>query len=343
MKKLLSIAVVLTAAVAAGVWLAVFLSLPGHPATTRFSVQAGESADKIAADLADTGFIRSRAIFLFVLKQSGQSTKLQPGTYDLAGVKSYDDIVARLVAGGVPANEFVLLIKEGWNLRDIRDQLKKDGYARADELFGVTGIPASLTEEGNRTAAGLVAEFPFLKSKPDDVSLEGFLFPDTYRIYRDASPADLVRKLLDNFGRKTEPLATEVATFGHSWFEVVTMASVIEDEVRGEEDRRRVSDIFWRRLAAGIPLQADSTVNYVTGKSAAAVSLEDTEADSRYNTYKYAGLPVGPICNPGLSAIRAALEPDPNPYWFFLTDENGVVHYARNLQEHAANKAKYLK
>jgi len=343
MKKLLVILVLLTAAVAAGVWLAVFLSLPGHPAETRLTIQAGESADKIAASLADGGFIRSRLIFRYFLTRSGQSTKLQPGTYDLTGVTSYGDIVSRLVEGGVSSGELVLLIKEGWNLRDIRDQLKKAGYARADDLYGITGTPAAVAAKGAAPAANFSSDFPFLKGVPSGVSLEGYLFPDTYRVYKDATPADIVRKLLENFGKKTGPLAVQVANSGHSLFEIVTLASIIEDEVRSDEDRRLVSDIFWRRLAAGIPLQADSTVNYATGKSLAAVSLEDTGAESRYNTYKYAGLPAGPICNPGLSAIQAALDPKANNYWFFLTDESGGVHYARNLQEHGANKAKYLK
>jgi UPF0755 protein len=160
----------------------------------------------------------------------------------------------------------------------------------------------------------------------------------------DVKTEDLVATLLRNFGAKLTPtLRAKAAEEGRPLFDVVTMASIVEAEVRGDEDRRMVADIFWRRLDVGMALQADSTVNYVTGKGHASVSLEDTEVESRYNTYKYPGLPFGPICNPGLSAIKAAVDPKPNAYWYFLTDKEGTVHYGKTLDEHNTNKAIYLK
>jgi UPF0755 protein len=201
-----------------------------------------------------------------------------------------------------------------------------------------------LSAEGAPKPDDLSEEFPFLAEKPAHVSLEGFLFPDTYRLYREAGPEDIVRTMLRNFDRKIDAeLRAKIEASGRSFYEIVTMASIVEREVRTDESRRRVADIFWRRYDIGMALQADSTVNYVTGKSLAAVSFEDTKVDSRYNTYKYPGLPPGPIGNPGLAAIRATVDPLPNDAWYFLTDAEGNVHYGRNLDEHNRNKARYLK
>ena len=183
-----------------------------------------------------------------------------------------------------------------------------------------------------------------LKDKPSFVSLEGFLFPDTYRIYRDSSSEEMIKIFLANFEKKISPEMREKFTAQkRSVFAVIIMASIIEKEVRGDEDRRLVSDIFWRRLEKGMPLQADSTVNYVVGENNPSSTAEDLAFNSLYNTYKYPGLPLGPICNPGLSAIVAAIDPVSNANWYFLTDKTGAVHYAKTLEEHNRNKMKYLK
>ncbi len=124
---------------------------------------------------------------------------------------------------------------------------------------------------------------------------------------------------------------------------IVTMASILEREVKSEKDRKLVADIFYRRIQHGMPLQADSTVNYSTGKSDLQAQAADLNIDSPYNTYNHTGLPPGPISNPGLVSLRAALYPEANPYWFFLTTPDGTVMYSRTFQEHVMNKLKYLK
>jgi UPF0755 protein len=126
-------------------------------------------------------------------------------------------------------------------------------------------------------------------------------------------------------------------------YEIVIIASIVEREVQSPEDMALVADLFWRRDDIGMGLQADSTVNYVTGKKDAAISYEDTQVDSLYNTYKYRGLPYGPISNPGIAAIRATVYPTPNSAVYFLTDMQGTVHYAETLDGHNANKARYLR
>lgn len=343
MRTALKIIAAILAAAAILAWTGVWLSSPGQPADRSFSVASGENPDRITDRLYERGFIHSRSVFRLALGASGLSTKLQPGVYDLAGVADYQDLIRRLAAGGVAANEFTLLIKEGWNLRDIASRLTSLGYADAKRLFEVTGQPAlDYRSEGTRPP-DLSADFPFLKDKPGYVSLEGYLFPDTYRVFKDDKAEALVRRLLVNFEKKVvDGLGSDIEASGHTLFDVLTMASIVEREVRGEEDRAMVADIFWRRIDAGMALQADSTVNYATGRSDPSVSLADTDTDSRYNTYKYPDLPLGPICDPGLSAIKATLHPQANAYWFFLTDDKGKVHYAKTLEEHNRNKAKYL-
>ncbi len=320
-------------------WGAVYFGTPGSPTDQTFVVEQGDSVQKIIDGLANRGFIRSRLLFKIALRSSGLATRLQPGTYVLAGVDSYDELITRLSSGGVGASEFTLKIIEGWDLRDIKKALEDLGYAQAGRLYEVAGTPAVATRTQDFSSA-----FPFLKEKPSSVSLEGYLFPDTYRIFKDATAEELVKTLLANFDRKLTPeLRAQIGNSGHSLFQVVTMASIIEKEVRGDGDKRKVSDIFWRRLANGWALQADSTVNYVTGKDHASVLYEDTRNSSSYNTYKYRGLPPGPIDNPSLSSIRAAIDPDPNTYWYFLTDKDGTVHYAVTFEEHVRNKVMYLK
>jgi UPF0755 protein len=150
--------------------------------------------------------------------------------------------------------------------------------------------------------------------------------------------------LLEHFQKKTSgDFFAEATASGRSFYDIVTMASIIEKEVRGEEDRQKVADIFWRRLGIGMALQADSTVNYATRKNLPSVTAKDLEVDSRYNTYKYPGLPPGPIANPGMTALIAAIRPLKNTDWFFLTDKDGNVHYAKTFDEHIRNKQKYLR
>lgn len=345
MKKFLAILAFLAFAAAASAWTAVYLSIPPAAPSAAFTVNAGDNADAVARRLKSEGFIRSVAFFKLAIRDTDLASKLQPGTYDLHGAQSYKEIAERLTTGGLAANEMLVRVIEGWDLRDIKDSLAKSGYAGAEKFYEVTGEPArDYRQDQGTLPADLSAEFDFLKDKPKTVSYEGYLFPDTYRIYKDATPKELVKKLLANFDKKfTSELRAKGAAHGRGVFDVVTLASILEQEVRGDADLKLVSDIFWRRLDAGMPLQADSTVNYVTRKGRASVSGEDTAVDSRYNTYKYPGLPLGPICNPGLAALRAAVEPTPNDNWYFLTDKEGNVHYGRSLDEHNKNKAKYLR
>jgi UPF0755 protein len=190
-------------------------------------------------------------------------------------------------------------------------------------------------------------EFLVRAGKPDHVDLEGYLFPDTYRFAPDATGNKIVDQLLATMEQR---LTEADAWFAvgkdqefQSMHELLTLASILEREVRQPETMKMVSDIFRKRLEIGMALQADSTVNYITGGDNPSVSLADLEIDSPYNTYKYPGLPPGPISNPGINALTAAAYPQGNDYFYFLTDAQGNVYYATTHDEHVANKNRYLR
>lgn len=161
---------------------------------------------------------------------------------------------------------------------------------------------------------------------------EGYLFPDTYEIPPGITARDLVSMMTDTFRKKA----------GEPSKNAVIIASILEKEVKGLEDKRIVSGILQKRLQINMPLQVDATVNYVTGKRDSQVSHADIAIDSPYNTYKYRGLPPGPISNPGLESIQAASNPIKSPYWYYLSTPEGKTIFSKTSEEHAQAKAQYL-
>ncbi len=311
-----------------------------EPSTILFVVQQGAGAKTIAESLEKAGLIRSPKYFLFTVWSRGDQAAFKAGTYELTPSMSTREIEAYLAKGDPVSNETSVTLLEGWTLDDMGDHLQSIGIASREEFAAEAGQSA-------KTASGLPdweASYPVLKGRPSGASLEGYLFPDTYRIYADGGAKPLVRRMLQNFEDKLTPeLRAEIKTTGRSIHEIVTMASIIEMEVRGDEERAMVSDIFWKRVDAGRGLEADSTVNYITGHSKPSVSYEETRIDHPWNTYKYRGLPPGPIGNPSLSSIIAAIRPKPNDYWYFLTDPEGRVWYGRTLDEHNENRVNHLR
>jgi len=162
---------------------------------------------------------------------------------------------------------------------------------------------------------------------------EGYLFPDTYYFYKNSSLDVVIKKMRDNFNNKA---GKDVK------YDIIKMASILEKEVKSDADRAIVSGIFWKRIQLGIPIQADITIAYILGVDKWKYSSEDIKVKSPYNTYTNLGLPPTPINNPGLSAINAALNPKQTDYLYFLSAPDGTTIYAKTLEEHNANKAKYL-
>jgi UPF0755 protein len=174
-------------------------------------------------------------------------------------------------------------------------------------------------------------------------NLEGYLFPDTYYFPLDITGEEVVRIMRENFEKKIAPYRKEIEKSGKTIQEIIIMASLIEKEVKTKEEKELVSGILWKRLKAGIPLQVDATITYITGKKTTKIPKEDLQINSPYNTYKYKGLPPAPICNPGLESILAALYPKDSEYWYYLSTPEGKTLFFKTLEEHNLAKAKYLK
>ncbi|MBU0707232.1 endolytic transglycosylase MltG, partial [Patescibacteria group bacterium] len=253
-------------------------------------------------------------------------------------------IVSIISEGEVVASETEFQVLEGWTAADIARQY--------GELFSkFISNEASdleddfLSEVAVTDSRDIIPGQPywFLVDKPYMANLEGYLFPDTYRVYKDATPAQIVQKMLNNFEIKlNDELKSKIEQSGLTIFETVTLASIVEKEVRTDKDRRLVADLFLRRMENGMPLQSDATVNYVTGKSELQPTIDDTKMESLYNTYLHQGLPPGPICNPSLASISAVVNPEPNDYVYYLNAPDGQTYFSKTFEGHKINKAKYL-
>ncbi len=173
--------------------------------------------------------------------------------------------------------------------------------------------------------------------------LEGFLFPDTYFIMPNATEAEIIKIMNDNYYEKIKEVSEDVKRFGKSEEDVIKMASIIEEEARTMESREIVAGILWKRISIKMALQVDSSFKYINGKTTATLTNDDLKIDSPYNSYTNRGLPPTPISNPGLAAIKATINPKNTPYFYFLTDNEGNMHYAVSFEEHVANKLKYLR
>jgi len=173
---------------------------------------------------------------------------------------------------------------------------------------------------------------------------EGFLFPDTYSFMPNSSPEEILEKLLENFKTRFDPLAKKYAAFlrDRSLRDVVIIASLLEREAKTLEDKRIIAGILYARLAKNIRLDVDATVLYIKGDWRAVLTMSDLSSNSLYNTRRVKGLPPGPICNPGLESLEAALSPQTTSYLFYLTGSNGEMYYAKTLEEHNVNKQNYL-
>ena len=307
-----------------------FLRTPSRDAeSVVVTVELGSATDNISVNLKKLELIPSRFGFKLYVRLIKASKDFQPGEFTIKKGSNYATIVSLMTS--VASDEVTITFPEGLNIEQMTDRIEKS--------FGVGW--------GTKWLTGLQDQkWSETYSLVSDESLEGYLFPDTYRVSRSGFPNDLTYKLLTNFSEKLSPeLRVEIANQGKTIHEVLTLASIIEKEVTTDADRAKVADLFWRRLDAGMALQADSTVHYVVGNDDKNVYTSDLDrsVDSLYNTYKYPGLPPGPICNPSLPAIKAVIYPESNDAWYFLTDAEGNVHYARTNDEQNENKVLYLK
>lgn len=304
----------------------VYFSHGSNQASAIFSIESGEGNAGIADRLEKQGFIAGKYYFYYYVRKNNLINKIMPGEYELSGKMTIPEIA--FVITREKKEDLKITFPEGWTSKKMAERLSKNGLD-GDGFLQLVKKPDAL-----------VGQYVFLEKGK---SLEGFLFPDTYFFKKDATAEMIAKKMLDTFDKKLSGDArAEIEKQKKSIYQIVTMASIIEGEVRSDEDRKIVSGLFWKRIKNGQALQSCATLAYLLGENKKQYSFEDTRIVSPYNTYLNKGLPPGPISNPGLSSIMAAVYPSASQYVYFLSDpETGKTIFSKTIDEHNANKVKY--
>jgi UPF0755 protein len=305
--------------------------------TVDFRISAGTSTAQIVQELKNKKLISSPlAVKLYLSRH--KDIKIQAGEYQFPANTPTRQLISNLATGKSLSREVSILFREGLTSKDMQAELIKRNYLMDNSFYTLAQTPLNKLPDN-------LQNFSFIKLLPSTVNLEGYLFPDTYRVYKEFSAEELIEKMLQNFEFKlTDDLRIDIIKSGHSLNDIITMASLLEREVRTEEDMKIVSGLFWDRITVGQALQSCASLAYILGVNKAQYSYEDTQIDSPYNTYQHRDLPPGPIGNPGLRAIKAALYPTKTDYNYFLSrPDTGETVFSVTLEEHNEAKAKYLK
>ena len=276
-------------------------------------ISRGTSAPEIAAELADAHIISHPSVLRALLRLSGESGNVQTGVYQFTAPQNAFVVAYRLVTGAYGLPPVRLTFVEGTTV--------SEAAARVASV-----LPGISADEFLAAAAGK----------------EGYLFPDTYFFPPSADAESIVAAMRANFDTKIAPLIPAIGASGHSLADIVTMASIVEKEARTSVDRRMVAGILWNRVRLGMPLQVDAVFGYIFDRPTYSPSPSDLAVKSPYNTYLHAGLPPGPIDNPGLDSLEAAAQPTKTSYLYYLTGHDGLMHYATTYAGHQANLRKYL-
>ena len=288
-------------------------------------IPPGASSSEIGHVLRSAGVVRRSSHFVLAVRARRLTRALQGGEYALSPSMTLLDIVDIISRGQVMLHP--VTIPEGFTAVEIVGVLVQEGL----------GDRARLAEIAARGAA--LFPHDFLHWTPVR-TLEGYLFPDTYRLPRGIPERDVIRALLDRFGQVVVPM-WQAGGRGRSLHEVVTMASLVEREARLPQEQALIAGVLYNRLRRGMRLEVDATVLYALGRHKSIVTYKDLGVDSPYNTYRHAGLPPGPIANPGLAAIRAVLAPVATNYLYYVARPDGSHVFSRTYQEHLAAIRRY--
>lgn len=297
----------------------------GEGRSERVTVEHGATVLEVGEELERRGVIRSAPLFRWI----GRESTLKPGVYDFRPTETPAGILRRLVKGDIATVR--VTFPEGFTLQRIAARLVRDGMIEKPDNF-----LQLVTERGDSLKAG----FPLPKN------LEGYLFPDTYRFPVGIHEKEIAQEMLSNFERRVvDGLGDELKKSGRSLAEVVNVAAMVEKEAAVDEDRPLIAGVIYNRLKKGMRLQIDATVQYARGKHEKRLLYSHLEVDSPYNTYKHAGLPPGPICNPGQPSIEAAITPKPSDYLFYVYAQDGTKRhlFAPTYAEHLKNVAIFRK
>ncbi len=297
------------------------------------SIPQGYSVKGISKILEEEGIIKSNLAFLMAVRSEKLQGKLQSGNYLLSPAMSTKEVIYRIVSGQVIDDSIKVTIPEGFELKMIGERLEEKGLTSQEEF-----IKAAQDIEKY--------DFPFLKDIPKDREnpLEGYLFPDTYKFPKGVTNEQIISTMLARFNEKfKDEYYDQAKKLNMTLDEVVILASVVEREARIASDRPIISGVFHKRLEIGMRLESCATIQYILGERKPRLLYKDLEVVSPYNTYKNAGLPIGPIASFGEASLKAALYPKKTDYLFFVAKDDGSHVFSRTLKEHDAAKKKVLK
>ena len=317
MRKLILFAFLIV--LGAGAWLAYGLLLPLSTGGQKFVLlRPGYSTRRVARELKNAGVIRSMGAFV-LWHELHRRHSLKAGEYLFEQDANAIDVHRRLARGEVYVHTVV--IPEGFNMFEIAKAIEDSGLGKAEDFLKVATSDTALISD----------------LAPGATSLEGYLFPNTYNFTRTQSMHDMAAAMVKQFRQ----VASQIGLAGKVE-ETVTLASIIEKETAVPDERAQVASVYQNRLASGVPLQADPSVIYaelLRGTYGGALHHSDMQFDSAYNTYRHAGLPPGPIANPGKSSLAAALHPAQTKFYYFVSDGNGHHRFAETLEAHNRNVA----
>lgn len=286
-------------------------------------IPAHDGVLDIAGRLYKAGAIRSRVGFVLLASVRGSSRQLKAGEYELARGASTLDVLKQIEAGRV--KQHLVLHPEGATVAEIARVLESERLAPGGAVARLATDRAFLATLGI-----------------DGPSIEGYLFPDTYQLVRGMTTEEILTRMVQRLRAKAGPeLTARAQARGLSVHQLLTLASIIEREAVDRGELRTISAVFWNRLKINMPLQADPTVQYATGKERRTLTRADLATDHPYNTYRRSGLPPGPIASPGLAAIEAALDPAPVKYLYFVAMDDHRHYFSASLSEHNAAVARY--
>ncbi len=302
------------------VWAALLPVSPPQP--TFVLLRPGWTARHIAYELQHDGIIRSANAFLALHYVEGKGS-LKAGEYKFEAPANALEVRRRLLRGDVYFH--TVTVPEGYNIYDIADVVEQAGLGPAADFIAEAKGDVSLITDLDPNAA----------------SLEGYLFPDTYHFTRIDTPRDMVAAMVHRFRQEAQKIGLQREDDVHR---IVTIASIVEKETAVPEERPIVASVYYNRLDKNMLLAADPTVVYaalLAGRYRGTIYQSDLQYDSPYNTYKYAGLPPGPIANPGIASLEAAMHPAQTDYFYFVSDNNGHHRFSRTAAEHERNVAAY--
>lgn len=332
MKKLMLFPILIVLIVVFGAGVGLWANQSFRPVSVtekygEFVIPKGASAGVVANKLEKEGYIRSALAFKLYSQFSGISKGIFAGEYKISPHMTLPQIASTLTSGPL---EVWVTIPEGLRREEVAEKFIQGLNKKGDDAASFRSDFLSASKE-----------------------LEGYLFPDTYLFPNEASASAVVKRMKTTFDNKIEDYKDNISKSKLSQSEIVTLASILERETKTDQERPMVAGVILNRLDIGMGLQVDATVQYAKGTADCRqmtancewwkpLLRDDLDLNSPYNTYKFRGLPPGPIANPGLSSLKAAILPEENDYLYYLHDSSGQIHYAKTLEEHNANVSKYL-